>query len=136
MSIRLKKVILVAPEIFPEQLTTGFMKVKHVSAVINIFPAIFEITPDLIIFDHEFMGKDMEKTLRRIQSNKFYNKIKISCYKNSANTKADDLLKVLGVDHFIYREDLAKQQKSKSVFNAVQSIIDTSIINLVTSVSN
>jgi hypothetical protein len=136
MSTRLKKVILVAPEVFPVQLTAGYADVKHVRAIGNIFPSIFELNPDLVIFDYDFLGKDTEKILRRIQANKFYDKIKVFCYKNAANTKTDDLLKTLGVDHFIYKEDLETARKSKTVLNTVNSILDNSIIKLVASVSN
>ena len=133
---RFKKVILVAPEIFEEQLIAGYANVKHVSSAINIFPAIFKSYPDLIIFDYDFLGRDLEKILRRIQTNKFYNKIKICCYKNAPNEKTDSFLKVLGVDQFIYQADLAKAEKHKTVLNTVNAIIDTSIIKLVASVSN
>jgi len=131
-----RKVILVAPEIFEEQLIAGYANVKHVSSAVHIFPSIFECYPELIIFDYDFLGKDLEKILRRIQTNKFYNKIKIYCYKNDLNEKTDGFLKVLGVDQFIYKADLAKAKKSKTVLNTVNAIIDTSIIKLVASVSN
>ena len=134
---RSKKVILVAPEIFPEQLIRGYSNVKQIGALSNLFPAIFEFNPDLIIFDHDFVGsKDMEKTLRRIRANKFYNSIRIHCFKTEHSEKTDSLLKVLGVDHFTYREDLFKNQKPNSVLNSVNSIIDHSIIALSASVSN
>ncbi|MGH7237412.1 MAG: hypothetical protein ACREGF_02655, partial [Candidatus Saccharimonadales bacterium] len=92
--------------------------------------------PDLIVFDYDFLGRDLEKILRRIQTNKFYNKVKITCYKSDVNYKVDGFLKVLGVDQFIYKEDLVKTQRPKAVSNTVNSIIDTSIIKLVASVSN
>lgn len=133
---RLKKVILVAPDIFPEQLIANYNSVRHVNSISHIFPAIFELTPDLVVFDFDFMGKDMEKTLRRIKANKFYDKIKIFCYKSDPHTKVDGLLKVLGVDHFIYKEDLVKAPKGKSVLNTMNTIIDASIIKMVASVSN
>lgn len=134
---RLKKIILVAPEIFPEQLIRGYSNVKHVGLISNLFPAIFEFNPDVIIFDHDFVGaKDMEKTLRRIRANKFYNKIRINCFKADHSEKTDSFLKVLGVDHFIYREDLLKEQKPHGVLHSVNSMIDHSIIKLAASVSN
>ncbi|HWZ03048.1 MAG TPA: hypothetical protein VNX40_05505 [Mucilaginibacter sp.] len=133
---RFRKVILVASEIFQEQLIADYANVKHVQSIANIFPAIFESYPDLIVFDYDFLGKDLEKTLRRIQTNRFYDKIKIFCYKNDPNEKTDSFLKVLGVDQFIYRADLAKAPKQKTVLNTVNAIIDTSIIKLVASVSN
>src|SRR4051794_38607892 len=98
---RLKRVLLVAPEIFPNQLLTDYTNVKHISAASSVFPSIYELSPDVIVFDYDFMGKELERTLRRIQVNKFYNKIKICCFKNSPNEKTDSFLKVLGVDHLI-----------------------------------
>jgi hypothetical protein len=133
---RLKKILLVAPEVFPEQLIAGYAYVKHVSSPANIFPSIFEFNPDLIVFDYDFLGRDLEKILRRIQTNKFYNKVKITCYKSDANLKVDGFLKVLGVDQFVYKEDLVKAQQPKKVFSNTSSIIDTSIMKLVASVSN
>jgi hypothetical protein len=133
---RFKKVILVAPDIFPEQLIVDYHNVKRVSSVNCIFPSIFELNPDLIVFDSDFVGKEMENTLRRIKANKFYHRIKIFCYKNTPDEKTDSLLKALGADHIIYREDLVKNPKSKNLFNTVNSIIDTSIIKLVASISN
>ncbi|WP_295673456.1 hypothetical protein [uncultured Mucilaginibacter sp.] len=133
---RFRKVTLVAPEIFDEHLIDGYTNVKHVSVANNLFPSIFESYPELIIFDYDFLGKELEKILRRIQTNKFYNKIKLCCYKNDPNEKTDSFLKVLGVDQFIYKADLAKVQKQKTVLNTVNDMIDTSIIKLVASVSN
>lgn len=133
---RFKKVILVAPEIFQEQLIVDYTNVKHVTSTVNIFPSIFESYPDLIIFDYDFLGRDLEKILRRIQTNNFYNKIKICCYKSEPNGKTDSFLKVLGVDQFIYKADLARAQKQKTVLNTVNDMIDNSIIKLVASVGN
>ncbi|MDR3693127.1 hypothetical protein [Mucilaginibacter sp.] len=133
---RFRKVIVVAPENFDEQLIAGYVNVKHVYSAANVFPAIFESYPELAIFDYDFLGRDLEKILRRIQTNKFYNKIKIYCYKNDPNEKTDSFLKVLGVDQFIYKADLAKTQKQKTVLNTVNAIIDTSIIKLAASVSS
>jgi hypothetical protein len=132
---RFKKVLLVAPDIFPNQLLTDYTHVKHVSAASNVFPSIYELSPDIIVFDYEFMGKDLERTLRRIQVNKFYNKVKICCFKNTANEKTDSFLKVLGVDHLIYREDLGESTKNKSVLNTFNSIIDASIVKWVINVT-
>ena len=128
---RFKKVLLVAPEIFPNKLLTDYTNVRHVSNATGVFPAIFETTPDVIVFDYEFMGKGLENTLRRIQTNKFYNKIKICCFKNSPSEKVDSFLKVLGVDHFVYRQDLLQDTKNKSVLNALNSIVDASIVKWV-----
>ncbi|ASU32928.1 hypothetical protein [Mucilaginibacter xinganensis] len=132
---RFKKVLLVAPEIFPNQLLADFTNVKHVSSKIGVFPAIYDITPDVIVFDYEFMGKDLERTLRRIQVNKFYNKVKICCFKNSVNENTDSFLKVLGVDHLIYRDELTASTKSKSLLNTFNSVIDASIVKWVINVT-
>jgi hypothetical protein len=90
------------------------------------------MTPDVIVFDYDFMGRDFERTLRRIQTNKFYHKIKICCFKNSPNTKVDSFLKVLGVDHFVYRDELlTAETKNKSLLNTFSSVIDASIVKWV-----
>ena len=133
---RLKKVLLVAPEVFPDQLLTDYSNVKHVSSTNSIFPAIYESNPDLIVFDYDFLGKDIENILRRINSNKFYSNIKLCCYKNTPNEKIDGLLKALGMDQLIYREDLIQSKKSRKVLNTVNSIIDTSILKWVANVAN
>jgi hypothetical protein len=130
---RFKKVLLVAPEIFPNQLLADYTNVRHVTAPSSVFPSIYEQSPDVIVFDYDFMGKDLEKTLRRLKTNKFYNKIKICCFKNSANEKTDSFLKVLGVDHMIYREQLTESSKSKSLLSAFNSVIDASIVKWVIS---
>jgi len=129
---RFKKVLLVAPEIFPNQLLADYTNVKHISAAGSVFPSIHEMTPDVIVFDYDFMGRDFERTLRRIQTNKFYHKIKICCFKNSPNTKVDSFLKVLGVDHFVYRDELlTAETKNKSLLNTFSSVIDASIVKWV-----
>jgi hypothetical protein len=133
---RFKKVLLVAPEIFPNQLLTDYTNVRHVTATSGVFPSIYEQSPDVIVFDYEFMGKELEHILRRIQTNKFYNKIKICCFKNSPNEKTDSFLKVLGVDHLIYREQLTEKSKSKSLLNAFNSVIDASIVKWVINVTH
>ena len=124
-------------EIFPEQLIYGYSNVKRIDVISSLFPSIFEFNPDLLIFNHDFVGAhDIEKILRRIRSNQFYKKIQIHCFKAERSTKTDDLLKVLGVDQFIYREDLLKNKKAHGVLSSVHSIIDHSIIALTASVSN
>jgi hypothetical protein len=133
---RFKKVLLVAPEVFPNRLLTDYENVKHISALSAIFPAIFELNPHVIVFDYDYMGKDMEKILRRISINKFYDKIKICCYKSEPNEKIDDFLKVLGVDQMVYLEDLARLKKNKPAVNSLNTIFDASIMKLMASVSN
>ncbi|MDP9077994.1 MAG: hypothetical protein M3O71_11255 [Bacteroidota bacterium] len=133
---RFKKVLLVAPDIFPNQLLADYTNVRHVSTTSSIFPSIYELSPDVIVFDYEFMGKEMEKTLRRIKVNKFYSKVKICCFKNTASEKTDSFLKAIGVDHFVYRADLGENSKNKSVLNTFNSIIDASIVKWVMNVTN
>ena len=133
---RSRRVMVVAPVNFPKQLIVGYSDVIQVSSISRVFPSIHEQAPDLLILDYDFLGKDLERILRRITVNKFYNKIAIHCFKTSRSEKVDSLLKVLGVDQFIYGDNLVKDKKAGGVLDAVNSIIDTSIANLATSVSN
>ena len=125
---RSKRVLLVAPDIFPKQLLDSYEHVKHVSASSAIFPALFELKPDVIIFDCDYLGNDMEKILRRLRQNKFYSKTQICCYKTTPNEKTDGLLKALGADTIIYREDLLKPQKDKNLQSVLGSLIDASLM--------
>jgi hypothetical protein len=133
--IRFKKVLLVAPGVFPDQLIADCKNVKHISTVGNIFPALYEFNPDMVIFDYDFIGTDIEKVLRRISINKFYDKLKICCYKSIPNSKTDSFLKALGVDHLIYQEDITKPQKSKTLLDNFSTIFDISILKWVANVS-
>jgi hypothetical protein len=133
---RLKKVLLVAPDIFPEKILTDYKNVKHVSAISCIFPAIYELNPDIIVFDYDYIGKDIEEILRRIKINKFYNKLKICCYKDAADTKTESMLKALGADRVIYREDLAKSQKNRILLNNLSGVFDISIMKWVAGASH
>jgi hypothetical protein len=133
---RFKKVLLVAPNDVADRLLTDYKNVKQVTAVNAVFPAIFESQPDIIVFDCDFMGKEMENTLRRLKINKFYNRIKICGFKSAPNSKIDSLLKVLGVDQMLYLEDLNKQHKVNPVIEGINTIVDASILKLVASVSN
>jgi hypothetical protein len=128
---RFKKVILVAPEKFPDELTSNLKHVKQISNLRGIFPAIYEYKPEIIILDCAFAGNELEKIIRRIKYNKFYQNLKIYCYKSAANEKADSLLKALGVDQIIYICDLSAPQKSKSLFNQLNSVLDRSIFKWV-----
>lgn len=106
MPIMLKSLLIVADD--PSHIIVPVKNIPvHINCINRIFPAIHEHQPEGIILDHDFLGDDMEKILRRLMSNRFYRKIKISCYKTKPHTKVDDLLKVLGVQQFIY----AQQQK-------------------------
>jgi len=133
---RSRRVIIVAPDNFPKQLIANYTDVTHVCTLNRIFPSIHERKPDLLILDFNLLGNDLEKILRRITVNKFYNNIAIHCFKTSRNEKVDSLLKVLGVDQFIYCDNLVKDKKAGSVLDTVNSMIDTSIANLASSVSN
>lgn len=132
---RFRKVIIVAPAILPDQLVDDYSSVKHIEAVNGIFPALFELNPNLIIFDYDYIGSDIEKILRRIKVNKFYCKLKICCYKSIRDEKTDSLLKALGVDQLFYLEEFKKQQKNKTVLNSFNTI-DAAIMKWVPSISN
>ena len=130
---RFKKVLLVAPDVFPDQLIADCKVIKHISAISDLFPSLYGFNPDIIIFDYDYVARDIEKVLRRISINKFYDKLKVCCYKSSPNTKTDDLLRTLGVDHLIYSEDISKPQKSKTVLYNLGTILDTSFLTWVAS---
>jgi hypothetical protein len=131
-----KKVLLVAPDVFPGQLLAGFKNVKHISVISSIFPTLQELNPEMIIFDCDYIGKDIEKILRRININKFYNKLKIGCYKSVLNEETDSLLIALGADYLICREDLVKPEKNKTLLNNFSAIFDISILKWVANVSH
>ncbi len=131
---RFKKVLLVAPEVFPEQLSADCKIVRHITNTGSIFPSLYELQPDMIILDYDYFSKDIEKVLRRININQFYNKMKVCCYKSMANTKVDEFLKVLGVDFLIYTEDFVKPEKSKTILNNMGGIFDLSIVRWVANV--
>ena len=131
---RSKKVLLVASTAFPNQLLAAYNNVKHISAATSIFPAIHELKPDVILFDHAHMGDNLERVLRRLQTNVFYKHIKICCYKRTESVKADSILKVLGVDHIIYNEDLQKEAKGNTALNTINNVLNASLIKWVVSV--
>lgn len=120
MQIKHKLLLIVADS--TEQINVPVNKtVVHINCVNRVFPAIHEHKPDGIILDYDFLGSEMEKILRRLMSNPFYKGIKISCYKNKPHTKVDDLLKVLGVQQFIYAQEV-KQPKITAPTKASSSI--------------
>jgi len=133
---RFKKVLLIAPQIPSNQLTTGYENVMHIHAIDRVFPSIYELNPNLIVFDYNYVSKDVEKIVRRIRTNNFYNKIKICCYKTKAEPKADSLLKAIGVDYFVYQEELKAAQKSKNILNIFSVLLDTSILGLASNPTN
>ncbi len=132
---RTKKALLVAPKAFPDELLPGYATVRQVSAQTAIFPSIHELKPDVILFDYEYLGPELERVLRRMQSNPFYRNIKICCYKNKEHTRVDGLLKFLGVTHFFYQEDLDRISNSKAALNAVNSVMDATMVSWVAGVA-
>lgn len=133
---RYKKVLFVTPEINSPQLAVGYKDIRYIHAINQIFPSIYELNPNLIVLDHALLSKDMEKVVRRIRTNTFYKKIKICCYKNKIEPKADSLLKALGVDYFIYEEELQNIQKSKIVMGVFNEMLDRSVLHMLTNASN
>ena len=121
---RFKKVLLLAPEVSSQQLTAEYSSVKHIDSVHQVFPSIYQLNPDLIVLDYNHFNNDVEKIIRRIRGNKFYSKIKICCYKTKPHTKQDGLLTAIGVDFFIYQEELVFDIKTKSIPNIFSSMFD------------
>ena len=115
----LKKFLLVAPAIFPVRLLEDYKSVTHITSAAEVFPSIFNLKPDIILFDYDLMGNNLVNVLRRIQVNKFYSHIKIWCYKNKANEKIDSFLGVLGVDHFVYKEEFETRPESKKIMDVL-----------------
>jgi len=128
---RSERVLLVAPNIFSVQLLDSNKQIKHITSVDRVFPTIYEMSPNLIVFDYEYLSKDLEKMLRRIRTNAYYNKIKICCFKSSPNRKIDEFLKVLGVNHVIYKDEL--HNASKTTLSHVKSIMDAKVADLLVS---
>ena len=112
---RFKKVLLVAPKLHGNQLIADHGNVMHIDDLSRLFPCLYDTTPDLIVFDHGYLNADIEKIIRRIRTNVFYNKLKICCYKTKSEPKADGLLKAIGVDYFIYEDESSTVQKSDHV---------------------
>ncbi|HEY4195395.1 MAG TPA: hypothetical protein VGM63_07660 [Mucilaginibacter sp.] len=133
MHFRTERVLLVAPNIFSLKLLASNKQIKHVTSVDRVFPAIYEIAPHVIIFDYDYLNVDMEKLLRRIRTNAYYNKIKICCFKSTANRRIDEFLKVLGVNHVIYKDELHNQ--SKAAISHVKSILDSAVTDLLVNAS-
>ena len=133
MHFRTERVLLVAPNIFSLKLLASNKQIKHITSVDRVFPAIYEIAPHVIIFDYDYLNADMEKLLRRIRTNAYYNKIKICCFKSTANRRLDEFLKVLGVNHVIYKDEL--HNNSKAAINHVKSILDSAVTDLLVNAS-
>ena len=116
---------------FPGQILAAYTNVKHISAVAAIFPTIHELKPDVILFDYAHMSDNMERVLRRLHTNTFYKNIKLCCYKQTENTVTDSTLKVLGIDHIIYGADLQKTPKSSAALNAINNLVNASLLKLI-----
>ncbi|WP_454803434.1 hypothetical protein [Mucilaginibacter phyllosphaerae] len=127
---RSKKVLLVAPHVFPDQLLAKYDNVHHIASIAAIFPSVHELKPDVILFDHAHMADQMERVLRRLQTNPFYKHIKICCYKHQERITADETLKALGVDHMIYHADLQKESKGSAALIAINSLVNASVVKL------
>ncbi len=133
LHFRTERVLLVAPNIFSLKLLASNKQIKHITSVDRVFPAIYEIAPHVIIFDYDYLNTDMEKLLRRIRTNAYYNKIKICCFKSTANRRIDEFLKVLGVNHVIYKDEL--HNNSKAAISHVKSILDSAVTDLLVNAS-
>ena len=133
---RFKKVLLIAPESSSPQLTAEYKNVRHVHALNGIFPAIFEQSPNLIILDNNYLATELEKIVRRIRTNSFYSKIKICCYKTKAEITKDGLLKAIGVDYFIYEEEIRAAQKSSNIAELFTKIVDRPVLSMPVSTAN
>lgn len=130
---RTERVLLVAPNIFSVQILANNKQIRHITSVDRVFPAIYEMAPHMIIFDYDYLNQDMERILRRIRTNPYYNKIKICCFKSDQSRKVDSLLKVLGVNHVIYKSDL--HNPTKETMSHVKSILDSAVTDLLVNAS-
>ena len=133
IKIKSERVLLVAPNIFSVQLLAGNKQIKHIATAERVFPSINEMAPTLIVFDYDYLGGDMERILRRIRTNNYYSKMKICCFKSGPDRKIDGFLKALGVNHVIYKQELANP--SKSVIDHIKSIFDSTLTDLLVSAS-
>ncbi len=123
-----ERVLLVAPNIFSVQILANNKQIRHITSVDKVFPAIYEMAPHMIVFDYDYLSADMERILRRIRTNPYYNKIKICCFKGSQSRRIDSFLKILGVNHVIYKNELLNP--TKELLNHVNSILDPVITDL------
>jgi len=103
-------------------------QVVHITHFDRIFPAIHEMQPNGILLDYDYLSTHIEKVLRRLQANPFYSKIKIYCYKSKPNTKADGLLKALGVQYFIYSADIEQPVQKNAAFKTLGEIVEARVV--------
>ncbi len=127
-----EKVLLVAPNIFSVHTLEGGTQIRHVTSADRVFPAIFEMVPNIIIFDYDHLSEDIEKILRRIRTNSYYNKMKICCFKSGPDRKLDSFLKMLGVNHVIYKDDL--NNHDSTAINQVKSIFNSDVTDLLVNI--
>jgi hypothetical protein len=80
-------------------------QIFRVDTISKVFPVIFANKPDLIFIDYDCFCKETENLIRRIRTNRFYDSMKICCFKDSKEIRTDTLLKAIGTDYFIYRKD-------------------------------
>lgn len=119
-------VLVVAPEASSIPVPAG-KQIFRITQVGRLFPAIHELQPGCLMLDHDYLGDQTEKILRRMVFNPFYSKITIYCYKTKANTKVDALLKVLGVQHFIYAQDALRQPRPNRAIKALNELLKTNL---------
>jgi hypothetical protein len=122
--ISVSKLLVVAPAISGIPIPFNKQAIL-IASTDRIFPAIHELRPDGILLDYDYLVTNTESILRRLRSNPFYSKIKIYCYKAKPNTKADGLLKALGVHYFIYSEDINQLKQKNSPFKTLSTILET-----------
>lgn len=125
--IKSGKILIVSPVPFPVPVA-GKSQFMHVDAQARIFPAINEFQPGAVVFDYEYLGTEFEKILRRFKANHYYSKIKVYCYKQAWQPRADSLLKTIGVDEFIYAEELQPQAaKATGALTAIGNMIENAV---------
>lgn len=100
------KVLLVSPSNFSVPILAGKKVIRHVTTLDRVFPAIHEDQPNIIVFDYDHYSEGMEKFLLRLRGNKFYNKIKVYCYKTDVDQRTDAYLKELGANFVVYKDEL------------------------------
>ncbi|RCH54968.1 hypothetical protein DJ568_10870 [Mucilaginibacter hurinus] len=132
---RFNKVLLVAPDNCPRRLAAEYDYVKHVPEIDRLFPVIFDFKPDLVLFDYEYVKCDLERIVRRLRMNPFYNKTKICCYKVKPNRDTDDFLKAIGVNYFIYPGDLVSDSSTDKV-SIFSAILDASLMRVLAKVAH
>jgi hypothetical protein len=104
VNFRTDKVLLVAPKIFSVQLLNGGNRVKHIASFESVFPTIYELAPQMIVFDYSYLDLSMKKTLRRIRTDPRCSKINVCCFKAGPNKRIDTFLKALGVNKVVYND--------------------------------